>query len=73
MLITDIPHRYDAIIYARIYGARRPGTHQLCYVEEADHNFTGVCHQLYPTSTDAYPALSYRMTWLLPSWNGLAC
>ena len=33
---------YDAFIYARIYGARKPGTHTLRYVEEADHNFTGV-------------------------------
>ena len=33
---------YDAFIYARIYGARSPGTHTLRYVEEADHNFTGV-------------------------------
>ena len=33
---------YDAFVYARIYGARAPGTHVLRYVEEADHNFTGV-------------------------------
>ncbi|KAH9891612.1 ectomycorrhiza-regulated esterase [Cubamyces lactineus] len=33
---------YDAFIYARIYGARSPGTHTLRYVEEADHNFTGM-------------------------------
>ncbi|KAL7280014.1 hypothetical protein ACG7TL_006427 [Trametes sanguinea] len=33
---------YDAYIYARIYGARTPGTHTLRYVEEADHNFTGI-------------------------------
>ncbi|KAI9058270.1 alpha/beta-hydrolase [Trametes sanguinea] len=33
---------YDAYIYARIYGARSPGTHILRYVEEADHNFTGI-------------------------------
>jgi len=33
---------YDALIYARAFGARNPGTHQLCYVEEADHNFTGL-------------------------------
>lgn len=33
---------YDAIIYAQIFGARKPGTHNLCYSEDADHNFTGV-------------------------------
>ncbi|KAH9854650.1 alpha/beta-hydrolase [Lenzites betulinus] len=33
---------YDAFIYAQIYGARNPGTHTLYYVEEADHNFTGI-------------------------------
>ncbi|KAI0699121.1 ectomycorrhiza-regulated esterase [Cytidiella melzeri] len=33
---------YDAIIYSRAFGARSPGTHQLYYVEEADHNFTGM-------------------------------
>lgn len=34
--------RYDAIIYARIFGARTPGTHHLHLVEDADHNFIGV-------------------------------
>ncbi|EED86003.1 hypothetical protein POSPLDRAFT_91504 [Postia placenta Mad-698-R] len=33
---------YDAFIYAQALGARSPGTHNLCYVEDADHNFTGV-------------------------------
>ena len=33
---------YDAFIYSRAYGARSPGTHMLRYVEDADHNFTGV-------------------------------
>jgi pimeloyl-ACP methyl ester carboxylesterase len=32
---------YDAIIYARIFGARTPGTHHLHLVEDADHNFIG--------------------------------
>ncbi|KIJ17869.1 hypothetical protein PAXINDRAFT_175606 [Paxillus involutus ATCC 200175] len=31
---------YDAIIYARAFGARTPGTHCLHLVEGADHNFT---------------------------------
>lgn len=33
---------YDAIIYARVFGARTPGTHNLHLIEDADHNFTGV-------------------------------
>jgi len=31
---------YDATIYARALGARVPGTHNLHFVEHADHNFT---------------------------------
>ena len=34
--------RYDALIYARIYGSRQKGTHTLHMIEEADHNFTKV-------------------------------
>ncbi|KAI0754927.1 ectomycorrhiza-regulated esterase [Daedaleopsis nitida] len=37
---------YDAFIYARIYGARSPGTHMLRYVEDADHNFTGMSEEV---------------------------
>ncbi|KAH9171678.1 Alpha/Beta hydrolase protein [Lactarius sanguifluus] len=33
---------YDATIYARALGARIPGTHNLYFVEFADHNFTQV-------------------------------
>ncbi|KAF9265273.1 alpha/beta-hydrolase [Marasmius fiardii PR-910] len=33
---------YDAIIYARALGSRSPGTHNLHYVEGADHNFSGI-------------------------------
>ena len=33
---------YDAIIYARAFGSRAPGTHALHLIEDADHNFTGV-------------------------------
>ncbi|KAI0345750.1 ectomycorrhiza-regulated esterase [Trametopsis cervina] len=32
---------YDGVIYARAFGGREAGTHQLCILEEADHNFTG--------------------------------
>lgn len=31
---------YDAIVYARALGARSPGTHNLHFIEYADHNFT---------------------------------
>lgn len=47
LLLYSLSHRsallsYDAFIYAQALGARSPGTHNLCYVEDADHNFTGV-------------------------------
>ncbi|KAI6117871.1 Alpha/Beta hydrolase protein [Pisolithus croceorrhizus] len=32
---------YDAVIYARAFGSRAPGTHVLHLMEDADHNFTG--------------------------------
>ena len=41
-LKDDVVPPYDAFIYSRAYGARTPGTHNLRYVEDADHNFTGV-------------------------------
>ncbi|KAL5482749.1 hypothetical protein ACEPAI_9343 [Sanghuangporus weigelae] len=31
---------YDAVLYARIFGGRVSGTHNLHFIEEADHNFT---------------------------------
>ncbi|EIN12490.1 ectomycorrhiza-regulated esterase [Punctularia strigosozonata HHB-11173 SS5] len=37
---TTVPP-YDATIWARALGSRSPGTHNLHYVDEADHNFTG--------------------------------
>nr|VWP01728.1 CBFD_NFYB_HMF domain-containing protein [Ganoderma boninense] len=40
---------YDAFIYARAYGSRTPGTHTLRYVEEADHNFTGMPEEVVDT------------------------
>ncbi|RPD62398.1 ectomycorrhiza-regulated esterase [Lentinus tigrinus ALCF2SS1-7] len=40
---------YDAFIYARIYGARAPGTHTLRFVEDADHNFTGMPEEVVET------------------------
>lgn len=41
-LFVFIINRYDATIYARALGARIPGTHNLHFVEYADHNFTKV-------------------------------
>ncbi|KIJ96163.1 hypothetical protein K443DRAFT_134214 [Laccaria amethystina LaAM-08-1] len=32
---------YDALIYSQALGSRTPGTHTLCLLEDADHNFTG--------------------------------
>ena len=32
--------RYEAVIYSRAFGSRSPGTHNLCLIEDADHNFT---------------------------------
>jgi len=36
---TRIPV-YDAVLYSRALGNRSPGTHNLCLIEDADHNFT---------------------------------
>ncbi|THH17825.1 hypothetical protein EUX98_g9054 [Antrodiella citrinella] len=43
---------FDASIYARALGARHPGTHNLFYVEEADHNFTGLSDFVVDTVLD---------------------
>jgi len=32
---------YDGLIYARALGNRSPGTHNIHFLEDADHNFTG--------------------------------
>ncbi|KZT39512.1 hypothetical protein SISSUDRAFT_1045541 [Sistotremastrum suecicum HHB10207 ss-3] len=37
----DVVPPYDAIIYARVYSSRSPGTHTLHMIEGADHNFIG--------------------------------
>jgi len=31
---------YDAVLYSRALGARSPGTHSLCLIEDADHSYT---------------------------------
>lgn len=40
-LADDVVPVYDAVIYARAFGSRAPGTHVLHLMEDADHNFTG--------------------------------
>jgi len=42
---TGVPP-YDALIYARALSNRHPGTHQLHFMENADHNFTGLQDQV---------------------------
>ncbi|KAI0768977.1 alpha/beta-hydrolase [Trametes elegans] len=46
---------YDAVIWARAFGARSPGTHTLRYVEEADHNFTGMPEEVVHTVLEWLP------------------
>lgn len=35
--------RYDSVIHARALSDRSPGTHSLHLIEDADHNYSGVC------------------------------
>lgn len=51
---------YDAFIYAQALGARSPGTHNLCYVEDADHNFTGIADQVVATILEWYAMLEHK-------------
>ncbi|EPT05208.1 hypothetical protein FOMPIDRAFT_1045269, partial [Fomitopsis schrenkii] len=51
---------YDAMIYARALGARSPGTHNLAYVEEADHNFTGRADGVVSTVLEWLDMLEHR-------------
>lgn len=48
---------YDAMIYSRIFGARPSGTHNLFYVEDADHNFTGKAEIVVETVLDWWSTL----------------
>ena len=43
-------HRYDAIIYAQVYGSakRSPGRHTLHLIEGADHNYSIVSIAVAP-------------------------
>lgn len=40
-LSDNVVPPYDAVIYARAFSGRMPGTHTLNLMEDADHNFTG--------------------------------
>ncbi|KAI0078260.1 ectomycorrhiza-regulated esterase [Panus rudis PR-1116 ss-1] len=51
---------YDATIYARAFGARSPGTHNLCYNEEADHNFTGMSDFVVDTILEWWSHLQHN-------------
>lgn len=39
--VPELCSSYDAVIYARAFSGRMPGTHTLNLMEDADHNFTG--------------------------------
>jgi len=43
---------YDGVIYARALGNRTPGTHNIHFVEDADHNFTGRQDEVVDTILD---------------------
>jgi len=49
---------YDGMIYARIFGARTPGTHNLFYAEDADHNFTGQAELVVENVLEWWSALN---------------
>ncbi|KAH9936277.1 ectomycorrhiza-regulated esterase [Fomitopsis serialis] len=51
---------YDAFIYAKILGARSPGTHNLAIVEEADHNFTGRSDEVVDTVLEWLDMLEHK-------------
>ncbi|KZT73816.1 alpha/beta-hydrolase [Daedalea quercina L-15889] len=51
---------YDGFIYAKILGARSPGTHNLSIVEEADHNFTGRADEVVATVLDWLDMLEHK-------------
>ncbi|KAG6335616.1 hypothetical protein ID866_3473 [Astraeus odoratus] len=57
-LDDDVVPVHDAIIYARAFGARTPGTHVLHLMEDADHNFTGL------------PFFSDKTVLSMSSWSG---
>jgi len=48
---------FEAIIYARVLGARSPGTHNLHMVEGADHNMAGHMEDVISTVLGWFAAL----------------
>jgi hypothetical protein len=55
--------RYDAVIYSRALGNRKPGTHNLHLVEDADHNFSGRADDVVDVILDWWGAcISDRLT-----------
>jgi len=56
-LADNIVPPYDAVLHARALGARKPGTHNLDYVETADHNFTGLRDEVVATILEWYDHL----------------
>ncbi|TCD65525.1 hypothetical protein EIP91_002533 [Steccherinum ochraceum] len=51
---------YDAILYAQALGGRHPGTHSLCYMEDADHNFTGPTTEVINTILDWHDLVNHH-------------
>lgn len=50
---------YDALIYAKIYAARERGTHDLHFIETADHNFTNHRDEVVTTICDWWNLLQH--------------
>ncbi|CCM01873.1 uncharacterized protein FIBRA_03944 [Fibroporia radiculosa] len=59
-LMDAVVPPFDAVIYAQAYGARSPGTHNLYYVEDADHNFTGMADQVVATIREWFDMLERK-------------
>ncbi|TCD70522.1 hypothetical protein EIP91_002867 [Steccherinum ochraceum] len=49
----------DNSIYARALGNRQPGTYSLCYLEGADHNYTGFTDNIVNLILDWYHQAEY--------------
>jgi hypothetical protein len=62
--------RYDALIYARVFGARPPpGTHTLHLLEDAVHNFAG-CRDEVADAIVAWWAALERGALVTGVWDG---
>jgi len=65
---------YDAVLYSRALGLRSPGTHNLCLIEDADHNFTrpGVRSPPIPAPEYVFDLFSRIGKWSsTQSWGGM--